>query len=120
MLQEEVRETEKNPEPRRRWFSDEYFDLVVWQSAGDGVVGFQLCYDRAGTERAVSWSRSRGYGHFRVDTGEDTPVKNKAPVLVSEGALAKEQVLARFFQASSTLDPVIRDFVLERLQEYPQ
>lgn len=119
MLQEDVRETEEGQEPRRRWFSDEYFDLVVWQSAGDGIVGFQLCYDKTRTERAVRWTRTRGYGHFRVDAGEDTPVKNMTPVLISAGDLAKEQVLARFSEASRSLDPVIRDFVLERLQEYP-
>jgi hypothetical protein len=56
MLQEEVRETAEDQEPRRRWFSDEYFDLVVWQSVGNGIVGFHLCYDKARTERAVSWT----------------------------------------------------------------
>jgi len=120
MLQENVRKTEEGHEPRRRWFSDEYFDLVVWQSAGDGIVGFQLCYDKDRAERAVSWTRSRGYGHFRVETGEDSPVKNMTPVLVSVGAPAKEPLLARFSEASRTLDPIIRDFILERLQEHSQ
>ena len=92
-MQEDVRETENDQDPRRRWFSDEYFDLVVWQAAPDGLVGFQLCYDKPGAERAVTWTRARGVGHFPVDTGEDTPVKSMTPVLVSAGALAREQVL---------------------------
>ena len=118
MLQENVRKTDEGQEPRRRWSSDEYFDPVVWQASGDGIVGFQLCYDKVRTERAVSWTRSRGYGHFRVESGEDTPVKNMTPVLVSAEAPAKDPLLARFSEASRTLDPIIRDFILQRLREY--
>jgi hypothetical protein len=114
-----VREHDEGQEPRRRWFSDEYFDLVVWQSSRDGLTSFQLCYDKGGTERAVTWTKSRGYGHFRVDTGEDTPIKNMTPLLVTVGTLAKEPVLARFAKASIPLDPVIREFVLQRLRECP-
>ena len=76
MLQEEVRETEEDQEPRRRWFSDEYFDLVVWQSAGDGIVGFQFCYDKARTERAVTWRqeprlRALPSGYWRGYAGQE-------------------------------------------------
>lgn len=44
-------------EGSRRWFSDAAFDPVVWyeddaKGGGDGIVGFQFCYDKLGRERA--------------------------------------------------------------------
>jgi len=106
-------------EPRRRWFSDDDFDLVVWFSDSGSIAGFELCYDKSHAERALIWSSSDGYGHFRVDTGERTPLKNLTPILVADGALAKDRVIAGFLEVSKNLDPAIRSFVIARLQEYP-
>jgi hypothetical protein len=72
-----------------------------------------------GAERAVTWSTDRGYRHFRVDAGEDTPMRNLTPILVADGSFPKERVVGRFSRASDRLDPASRTFVLERLQEYP-
>lgn len=118
MLQE-VPRTGSDLEPGRRWFTDEYFDLIVWLSPPATIVTFELCYDRPGAERAVVWSSDRGYRHFRVDAGEDTPMRNLAPILVAGGSFPKAEILARFTQASGTLDPVIRTAVLQRLQACP-
>jgi len=115
----EIPVTQTEQEPRRRWFADEYFDLVVWLSDTSTVVAFELCYDGPRVERAVRWSGDHGYGHFRVDTGEETPMRNRTPILISDGSFPKEQVVAGFSQASATLDPAIRTFVLRRLQEFP-
>jgi len=114
----EVPAVQVDREPRRQWFADEYFDLVLWLSELGSIVAFELCYDKPRLERAMIWSRERGYEHFRVDAGDDTPMRNRTPILVSDGSFPKEQVLARFIQAAATLDPPIRTFVLERLQEF--
>src|SRR6266481_5642714 len=100
MLQE-VPAVQVAREPHRRWFADEYFDL---------------CYDKPRLERAVIWSRDRGHEHFRVDAGDDTPMRNRTPILVSDGSFPKEQVIAQFIQAAAALAPPIRTFVLERLR----
>ena len=119
MLQE-VPAVQVDQEPRRRWFVDESFDLVLWLSDPASIVAFELCYDKPRLERAVIWSRDRGHQHFRVDAGDDTPMRNRTPILVSDGSFPKEQVIARFIQAAATLDPSIRTFVLERLREFPR
>jgi len=115
----EVAPSRSMREPRRRWFSDDDFDLVVWFSDSGSIAGFELCYDKSHAERALIWSSSGGYGHFRVDTGERTPLKNLTPILVADGALAKDRVIAGFLEVSKNLDPAIRSFVIARLQEYP-
>ena len=117
MLQE-VPAVQVAREPHRRWFADEYFDLVLWLSDPASIVAFELCYDKPRLERAVIWSRDRGHEHLRVDAGDDTPMRNRTPILVSDGSFPKEQVIARFIQAAAALAPPIRTFVLERLQEF--
>jgi len=40
----------------RRWFTDDYFDLIVWYGDQNAMIGFQLCYDKQGKERALTWT----------------------------------------------------------------
>jgi hypothetical protein len=115
----EIPVVQPGQEPRRRRFADEDFDLVVWLSDTAEIVAFELCYDRPRVEQAVTWSSDHGYGHFRVDSGEETPLRNRTPILISDGSFPKAEVLAGFRQASGTLDPTIRAFVLLRLEECP-
>ena len=115
----EVTGTQVEHEPYRRWFFDEDFDLIVWLSDHATVMALELCYDKPGFERAVTWSRDQGYAHFRVDSGEESPMRNRTPILVSDGAFPKADVIARFTRASIALDPAIRGFVLERLRQFP-
>lgn len=113
----EGREGERDD--RRRWFSDDEFDLIVWLSGDGSLAALQLCYDKSGVERAVTWSTDAGYGHFRVDTGEEMPVRDKTPILLPDGPFGKERVLTAFVAAAKDLDPPIRAAVVRRLEECP-
>lgn len=109
----------------RRWFTDEYFDLIVWFDRPPGnqatLTGFQLCYDRNGYERALTWTLNRGYSHERIDAGEGTPGSPKAtPILVADGIFDGASVRERFREASAGIDRFIADLVLEKLAEYPK
>ena len=43
-------------EEHRRWFVDENTDLIVWyNSPGDRITGFQLCYDKKAVQRCLTW-----------------------------------------------------------------
>lgn len=57
-------------DPDRRWYSSEYFDLIVWFNKGKEIIGFQLCYDKERNERAITWKETVGYLHSQVDDGE--------------------------------------------------
>jgi len=101
----------------RRWISDDYFDLIVWYAEDGSTYGFQLCYDKSGDERAVTWTRERTLTHSIVDPGEDKPTANRTPMLRRGGAFDRERVLAEFLERSSELDPAIRELVLTKLEE---
>jgi hypothetical protein len=45
--------------------ADDYFDLIVWYEPDGGVHGFQLCYDKPGRERALTWTLVDGFRHGR-------------------------------------------------------
>ena len=70
----EVKRTRQVPgEGFRRWFTDSDFDLIVWYEGQDEdgpIAGFQLCYDKQGAERALTWRRATGFSHEKVDDGE--------------------------------------------------
>ena len=102
----------------RRWMADEYFDLIVWYETGDRIHGFQLCYDKTGRERSLTWTRERGFLHMAVDSGESSPTANRTPTLVSDGAFPIEQVRREFTARSSLLPAEIRELVLEQIQDY--
>ena len=38
----------------RKWFSDDYFDLIVWIDLNGAVSGFQLRYDKYKKERTLT------------------------------------------------------------------
>ena len=105
-------------EGERRWFTDDYFDLIVWYEEAQ-VIGFQLCYDKAGRERALTWHRPNRYLHTRIDDGEAPFTYKMSPVLVQDGIFDSPGVLQRFRRASVGIDPRVAALVLERLGVYP-
>jgi hypothetical protein len=102
----------------RRWISDDYFDLIVWYEPDERLHGFQLCYDKEGDERAVTWIRGRPIQHNRIDTGDDLPTENRAPVLVAGGTFPADLVRTEFAQRSACLSPFLRRLVLTKLAQF--
>jgi hypothetical protein len=102
----------------RRWFSDDELDLIVWYSDSGEVSGFQLCYDLKGLERAFTWREGAGLMHTAVDTGDDSPLHNHSPILVSCPVVSLEKVIAEFGARSQTLDPPIATFILSKISGF--
>jgi len=105
-------------EPSRRWISDDYFDLIVWGESGDSPIGFQLCYDKPGRERALTWTSQGGFSHAAVDGGDSSPTANRTPILVADRRFPHETVRRQFLWRTSGIEPQLRDFVLKKIDEY--
>jgi hypothetical protein len=108
----------QDEDSRKHWFQDEYFDLFTWQDATGEMTSFQLCYDRLGEERVISWDCERGFGHHRVDDGESSPHKNMSPVFVKNGVFPSDDVLPKFIHSSKQISQDISNFVVQKLNEY--
>jgi hypothetical protein len=119
MLEELGSVSQRDGEARRRWFTDAYFDLIVWyeDDALERVLGFQLCYDKAHDEHALTWKRAGGFTHHRIDDGQPDAVTHMAPILVPDGVVPALELRRRFTEACRDIDPAIARLVLDRLDE---
>ncbi len=105
-------------EPRRRWFTDDFFDLIVWFDSHDEISGFQLCYNKDRDERALTWKRPSFYTHHRVDDGEAKPTRKATPILLADGMFDYNKIAETFKKESGALERAISNFVYEKLLQY--
>jgi hypothetical protein len=64
----------------RKWIADDYFDLIVWYR-DNRIAGFQLCYGKPYAEQSLTWIAGGKFINSRIDEGEESPTRNRAPVL---------------------------------------
>ncbi len=104
----------------RRWFSDSFFELIVWyEDDNEEIFGFQLCYDSRVVERALTWKKNNGYIHNQIDDGESTFLSpKKSPILKRDGLFDKDAVAGKFEEASGAIDDSVASFVIEKINEY--
>lgn len=102
---------------RRRWFTDDFFDLFVWYTDDDSVLGFQLCYDKRRDEHALTWRRDTGFTHKCVDDGGRSQ-RQATPWLLPDGTCDCNAILTRFLQESPRVDQEIVHLVARKLEEY--
>ena len=117
----ELKSVRQNPGTRfRRWFADELFELIVWYDPDSQIFGFQLCYDKdkRGIEHALTWTRTADFSHDRVDDGEDSPLHNRAPILLPAGKFPYERLIRSFAERGAEIEPDITALVLRKLHEY--
>jgi hypothetical protein len=117
----------------RRWFTDEYFDLIVWYDdtgdraaargrhgkPGSSLKGFQLCYDKAGNERALTWTTEHGFQHNRIDSGETPGRAKMTPVIVADGEFSGDAIAELFRREAAHIDPALAGFVYSKVRAFP-
>jgi len=120
MLHEVKNARQVTGEGFRRWFTDQYFDLIVWYGDDRSIEGFQLCYDKSVKERALTWRRGRGFVHEKVDDGEMPLAAKMTPILLPDGHFDARGITSRFRAASAKMDREVAQFVLDTLAGYPR
>jgi hypothetical protein len=105
-------------DPRRRWFASENSDLIVWLGEDDALIGFQFCYDKDFREHALTWMRDRGFSHMGVDAGGSAPTHKGTPLLVADGVVDAQRILALFLAEKDLVPADIVDFVSGKLREF--
>jgi hypothetical protein len=102
----------------RCWMSDDYLDLIVWFTTEGAIDGFQLCYDKRGTERALTWRAATGFQHHTVDSGEASPLTNCTSTLNGGGTFPAAQVRAEFRKRSRLINRNVQALVMQRVAEF--
>jgi hypothetical protein len=106
-------------EGQRRWFTDQFFDLILWYDHTSEILGFQLCYNKKVHERALTWRRGMGFSHEKVDDGEAPGQWKMTPILTPDGSFDAAMIASRFHRESAGIDPEIARFVLSTIAAYP-
>ena len=118
MLQE-IKVSQKENEVYRRWFEDDYFELIVWYDAGrTEITGFQLCYEKMNNEHALTWRKDKGYAHNAVEDGDEPLKYPSSPVLTQDGAFDAGKVLSKFTESCSLIDESLAGIIIRNLIEY--
>ena len=113
--------SQKKGEPHRRWFADEFFDLLVWEDENGEIAGFQLSYDKNRDQHTLTWEKQTGYHHYKVDDGESRPGKFKAsPILFADGVFEYDKISERFKINSQEIDKIVSSFVYHKLKNYKE
>ena len=108
-------------EPNRRWFFDNEVDLTVWFDTADGIVGFQLCYDKTQDQYALTWREDSGYQHNRVDDGESIGSIGRfkgTPLLFMNGHFDRQRIANIFAEKSQDIPKQIRKFVSDKIASF--
>ena len=115
MLREIKKVRQINGEPNRRWFNGEDMDLIVWHDE-DEFLGFQICYEKTGQEKALSWKKDSGLVHQKVDDGESRTGYYKAtPILIQNGQYNLDKIRKDFEYYSESISEEVKVFVLAKL-----
>lgn len=100
------------------WLMDRYMDLILWYLPDGGIYGFQLCYDKEGDERSLTWLHTGAFTHTRIDSGESGPMDAKCtPMPVAGGFYDYAGVRREFLNRSVLMDSKLSEFVLLKLAE---
>lgn len=119
MLKEAKHVMQQPGEPRRRWFDDDYFDLIIWLGPKDEVLGFQLCYDKERKARALTWTAEKGYKHTGIDDGDTAFGGAKmSPVLCADGLFDTRAVAEKLRKNTGELPEELAGLVLSKLEGY--
>jgi len=103
-----------------RWFTGAECELHLWvHRATNEIVRFQFCFDRHRDEHILEWDSKRGMRYAAIDDGESEEAMHpkSSPIVVADGELDWEHVLAVYEAESSEVEESIRRFVRNRLRE---
>ena len=103
----------------RRWFHDDFFDIVLWfQEDRKTVYGFQLCYDVAGDEHSLTWKQDAGFRHEVVDQGDSVSSMRMSPIQLPDGPFPYKKVLDEFLDRFPKTDKDLLFVVYDKVLEY--
>lgn len=120
MLREIQHVKQERKRDKRRWFTDDYWDLYVWVRKDGSYSGFQLCYGKTDRQRALTWMDESGPIHTGVSEashGRTGAGNMEASILVADGTFDVRGIAQLFWKESREIDSDIRLYVIVKIKE---
>lgn len=115
MLRELVKQTTSADE-NKRWFFCHEIDLVMWFSATQTPIRYQLSYDKYRQEKSVKWDAVSGLQHYAVDDGESSWGLKSSPMMGHTLTRGNPDPIIRLIrQYKGDLPPKLAQFVINTL-----
>jgi hypothetical protein len=122
MLSEYKEVRQRDDEGYRRWFSDSYFDIVLWYDReGGSMTGFQVCYDKGKVERAFTRKTEQRLvqSHRYVANGPVAVGTSKmTSVLKGDAGAIDHAIIDRLMVSAGELDPMALGTILDAMTNY--
>jgi hypothetical protein len=99
----------------RKWLFDDSVELIVWFAEDGEIFGFQFHYDLKNAPKAFTFTKTAGFSHNLIDTGEESPEENATPILAESVAVNILEVEHLFREHSENLPESLRSFVLDQM-----
>jgi hypothetical protein len=122
MLSEYKDVRQRDGEGYRRWFTDQYFDVIIWYDReGGSMTGFQVCYDKGKSERAFTWKLEGNVvqSHRYVVNGPVEIGMNKmTSMLKGDADVIDENILARLRESKGELEADLLKSILAKIENF--
>ena len=114
----EIKETRQKPgEPKKRWLTSLSMDVFVWFNEDDEIVSYQFSYNKPHDEKALVWSKEKGFSHLGVDDGFNPGKHPGRPLFIADGTLQPKKLISMLKKDRGDLQPWIRDFIVAGIKE---
>ena len=114
-----IKAASQNPgEPHRRWYSSLKMDLFVWFGDSNGIVSYQLTYNKPHKEKALVWKENGFFLHLGVDDGCRPGQYSGSPLFYRDGKINALNVVSLLNKDSGDLEVSIKDFIISGIDEY--
>lgn len=119
MLREISYVKQERKKDRKRWFTDDDWDVFVWNRPDGSFSGFQLCYDKTGYQRALTWMDGEAPAHtaVRETNGHAGTHDHSSPLLVADGSADIPSLVEQFRDVSAKIDADVRNHITGKLRE---
>ena len=117
MLREIKGINQKQGEPRKRWFASLSMDVFVWLDEEDEISSYQLTYNKPHNEKALTWSKDKGFAHMSVDDGTRPGKHPGSPLLVKDGLFEPEKLISILRKETGELKLWIKNFIISGIEE---
>ena len=104
----------------RRWFLNNYFDIIVWYEKKDGdIKGFQICYEKNGREKAFTWEPKAVSSHYVSTSGFDKSESSfDSAILMGHAGKIPGEVIDKLNSDQGELDSDLLNNFIEKITSY--